>query len=557
MKYFVLLVSGLFLFSSAFGYSLSDLGNAQSLGKQGIINSSNNADGFRLDDYVLRQEVAGIALRLGGINLPTTYTCQWYYADAFFNTGHTDSWVCRAVEIAADNGILSRREDQPVESRYVRPADLISRSEALAMLMMAKWIEIGSYVNETSVADWQNNVVQTMVAQWIMSTPGEEITTWFGVNVAATRAEVFQYAVGIQRSLQAPSTCIQKGEYAGWGFVPYPEDPNDFICCDGLTKVDHPEGNMIADIGNTCAKIGDGICESKYESTHNSSDCKKNPPFDFSTCSSYYDGCNTCSYDAPSGSTVCTEMACFMHNSPYCTACQDGYKLRDGQCIKPPVTIDFTGCLQYYDGCNGCSQDENGTMCTARYCEQAELEDPYCSTCKEGYTLTNDRHCIPDLSMDPKYDLSVCGSYYDGCNTCLMENGQTISCTKKYCLLQERPYCMEFAYNPSDQEEDMTQLKTIENNIHQYTKDLTCKHDDDCESIAMGAKACGWPKYFQLFSTYASHGVWVQKAALTEQASQYSYFQKEYNTTYGLVSDCMVTTPPNEVVCENNTCVAR
>jgi peptidoglycan hydrolase-like protein with peptidoglycan-binding domain len=35
-------------------------------------------------------------------------------------------------------------------------------------------------------------------------------------------------------------------------------------------------------------------------------------------CKVWYDGCNTCSRQTPGGPLMCTMMACFAHNTPYC-----------------------------------------------------------------------------------------------------------------------------------------------------------------------------------------------------------------------------------------------
>jgi S-layer homology domain len=58
-----------------------------------------------------------------GVELPTDYKCKKYFSDVT-----SDGWVCRAVELAADNGIISRSNTK------FRPLDSVTRAEALAML---------------------------------------------------------------------------------------------------------------------------------------------------------------------------------------------------------------------------------------------------------------------------------------------------------------------------------------------------------------------------------------------------------------------------------------
>ncbi len=67
-----------------------------------IVSHKNNPDAYRIDSAVARQEVIGMTLKLRGVALPLNYDCQGYFSDATFSKDHTDSWVCRAVELAAD-----------------------------------------------------------------------------------------------------------------------------------------------------------------------------------------------------------------------------------------------------------------------------------------------------------------------------------------------------------------------------------------------------------------------------------------------------------------------
>jgi hypothetical protein len=58
--------------------------------------------------------------------LPENYKCKKYFADAIKN-----DWVCRAVELAADNGIITR------SNKYANPGKFVTRAEALAIVMSA------------------------------------------------------------------------------------------------------------------------------------------------------------------------------------------------------------------------------------------------------------------------------------------------------------------------------------------------------------------------------------------------------------------------------------
>jgi hypothetical protein len=120
------LFSLLFSFGLTFGYTSEDLSNANSLGDQGIVVKQTVASKYNLDSKILRQEVIAMALKIKGIDIPSNYTCKKYYADTVKN-----DWVCSAIEIAADNGIITK------SNKYANPGMYVTRAEALAMVMKA------------------------------------------------------------------------------------------------------------------------------------------------------------------------------------------------------------------------------------------------------------------------------------------------------------------------------------------------------------------------------------------------------------------------------------
>lgn len=111
---------------AVFAYTQTDVDNATYLAGKGIITTQSTTAGYRLDDTITRAEVAGIALKLRGTTLPEGYTCKRYFGDTIRN-----DWICRAVELAADAGLVSRTNTK------FRPQDKITRAEALVMLMRA------------------------------------------------------------------------------------------------------------------------------------------------------------------------------------------------------------------------------------------------------------------------------------------------------------------------------------------------------------------------------------------------------------------------------------
>lgn len=94
----------------------------------------------------------------------------------------------------------------------------------------------------------------------------------------------------------------------------YPENLSDFQCCSGLTRVQ--ENSQLPDAGYICIRL-DNYCDTRFENVYNSADCRTNTVVDTSICSSYYDGCNTCT--TVGGNIACTMRYCAVNGSAYCT----------------------------------------------------------------------------------------------------------------------------------------------------------------------------------------------------------------------------------------------
>jgi hypothetical protein len=45
-------------------------------------------------------------------------------------------------------------------------------------------------------------------------------------------------------------------------------------------------------------------------------------------------------------------------------------------------------------------------------------------------------------------NLNTCSSYYDGCNTCSVENGKIGACTEMYCMEKQAPKCLKQITEP-------------------------------------------------------------------------------------------------------------
>jgi hypothetical protein len=108
---------------------------------------------YRLSDSIIRQEVLGMALKLRGVELPSGYTCRDFYRD----TG--EWWVCRAAELSADYGIVTRA------NLYFRPRDVLTLAEALGITFKALDISLSNTSTSSisgSLPAWQKRLILTI-----------------------------------------------------------------------------------------------------------------------------------------------------------------------------------------------------------------------------------------------------------------------------------------------------------------------------------------------------------------------------------------------------------
>lgn len=157
----------------------------------GIVKQQDSEEAYNLNSNVLRQEVIGMAMKLWKYNLPEGYTCKKIFKDV--SSTKPNNWVCRAVEIGAENGVVSTL------NKSFNPESSITRAEALAILMKAAGIKINepgapSKYGDVTVA-WQINLVNTAFSYSFI-----DDTDRFRPNDNATRGEIFNMAKRILKS---------------------------------------------------------------------------------------------------------------------------------------------------------------------------------------------------------------------------------------------------------------------------------------------------------------------------------------------------------------------
>lgn len=76
-----------------------------------------------------------------------------------------------------------------------------------------------------------------------------------------------------------------------------------------------------------------------------------------------------------------------------------------------------------------------------------------------------------------------------------------------------------------------------------------CSTSLQCSSVAVGAKPCGAPRRYLVYSD-----VDVNERELRRRTADLFAFEREYNTRNGIVSDCIVPHPPTPG-CVDTMCV--
>merc|ERR1719281_1323381 len=89
-----------------------------------------------------------------------------------------------------------------------------------------------------------------------------------------------------------------------------------------------------------------------------------------------------------------------------------------------------TGCKAWFDGCNRCRCNEDGTVgaCT----------EMFCATKKPA-------KCMDDMNGGGggKTCATGCKAWFDGCNQCRCADGKIGACTKKACATTKPAKCMD------------------------------------------------------------------------------------------------------------------
>jgi hypothetical protein len=93
----------------------------------------------------------------------------------------------------------------------------------------------------------------------------------------------------------------------------------------------------------------------------------------------------------------------------------------------PSNGVDLMSCQSYFDGCNTCMV-QSGQIVGCTKMMCETLEEPKCLK-----------------TIEAAIDLTNCTSYFDGCNNCTVVDGKVSACTLMYCENPTAPKCTSYS----------------------------------------------------------------------------------------------------------------
>lgn len=114
-------------------------------------------------------------------------------------------------------------------------------------------------------------------------------------------------------------------------------------------------------------------------------------------------------------------------------------------------------------------------------------------------------------------------------------------------------FCVARNHYPWDEgdtlEEDLERLADMKEAIVRFAGTPACAGDGDCDALPLGAKPCGGPWEYLIYSKSA-----CDDGRLRELTCAYNAVNHAINTRHGLNSDCMIVGPPR-IGCRDGECV--
>ncbi len=93
------------------------------------------------------------------------------------------------------------------------------------------------------------------------------------------------------------------------------------------------------------------------------------------------------------------------------------------------------------------------------------------------------------------------------------------------------------------------ELQQLQGQLDAAIGSASCSDNNQCASLALGAKPCGGPRRYLVYSKTFS-----DESELRELATRYHQIDVRLNRLTGAMSDCMMVTPP-PVACRQGRCM--
>lgn len=95
----------------------------------------------------------------------------------------------------------------------------------------------------------------------------------------------------------------------------------------------------------------------------------------------------------------------------------------------------------------------------------------------------------------------------------------------------------------STRNHDNQLLNELYQEILSISEQYDCTNALEWKFTAIGSKACGGP------TGYIAYSINIDEDSFLEKIAHYTLQQKEYNTKWGIISDCAVVNTPSRVEC--------
>lgn len=116
---------------------------------------------------------------------------------------------------------------------------------------------------------------------------------------------------------------------------------------------------------------------------------------------------------------------------------------------------------------------------------------------------------------------------------------------------------------PADKDNLATQLdgplaqlqldtRQLQLRLERLTEDKTCEQDNQCKVIGVGARPCGGPDQYLLYST-----LHTDEKMLSYTNDRYQKLKKQQNEKLGLMSTCQMLMPPVSACIENKCAIGN